>query len=99
MNLRNRTLYTLALALSMPAQAADDRALVMRCEAPAPSIQDVAQAFDIDNYDKAYDVRIRARMIAQRLCARGADSVLLVSGPRGGGAVLRGEAVAQGELR
>ncbi|MBP6514780.1 MAG: hypothetical protein KA224_06340, partial [Steroidobacteraceae bacterium] len=47
-----------------------------------PSIRDVAQAFDIDNYDQAYDVRIRARMIAQRLCARGAGSVLLYSNRR-----------------
>ncbi len=103
MNLRNPSLHAfalaLALALAAPAHANDDRALVLRCDAPAPSIRDVAQAFDIDNYDQAYDVRIRARMIAQRLCARGAGSVLLVLEPQGRDAVLRGAAVAQNDPR
>lgn len=95
MNLQTRTLIALALTLSAPAFAADDRALALSCDAPAPSIRDVAQAFGIDNYDKAYDVRVRAQLIARRLCARGADSVLLVMEPAGSATVLRGAAVTQ----
>lgn len=97
MNLQTRTLIALALTLSAPAFAADDRALALSCDAPAPSIRDVAQAFGIDNYDIAYDLRIRSRQIARRLCARGADSVLLVMEPAGSATVLRGEALAQAE--
>jgi hypothetical protein len=56
----------------------------------------VAQALGIDNYDKAYGVRIRARLIAQPICARGAEGDLLVMDPADrDAAVLRGEALAQ----
>ncbi|HQX25808.1 MAG: hypothetical protein KAX84_07975 [Burkholderiales bacterium] len=98
MNASNRILFALALSLaaSTPAIAAADGALTLRCDAPAPSIHDVAQAFGIDNYDKAYDVRIRAQLIARRLCARGAEGILLVMEPADrDAAVLRGEALAQ----
>ena len=50
MNASNRILFALALSLaaSTPAIAAADGALTLRCDAPAPSIHDVAQAFGID---------------------------------------------------
>lgn len=100
MNVSNRILFALALAVSTPAIAADEGVLTLHCDAPAPSVHDVAQAFGIGNYDKAYDVRIRARLIAQRVCARGAQGVLLVMEPADrDAAVLRGEALAQMDPR
>ncbi len=102
MNLRNRILIALCLAVAAPAQAAEatgSDGLNLPCDAPAPSIQDVAKAFDLDNYEQAYDLRIRVRLIANRLCARGARSVLLVMEPAGDAAVLRGWPVAQLGIR
>ena len=105
MNLRNRILIALCLAVAAPAQAAEAAeaaeadGLTLPCDAPAPSIQDVAKAFALDNYEQAYDLRIRVRLIANRLCARGARSVLLVMEPTGDATVLRGWPVAQLEIR
>lgn len=102
MNLRNRILIAVCLAVAAPAQAAEAAeadGLTLPCDAPAPSIQDVAKAFALDNYEQAYDLRIRVRLIANRLCARGARSVLLVMEPTGDATVLRGWPVAQLEIR
>ena len=101
MNLHNRILIALALCFAVAAQtrAAEADGLTLPCDAPAPSIQDVAKAFDLDNYEQAYDLRIRVRLIANRLCARGARSVLLVMEPAGDAAVLRGWPVAQLGIR
>ena len=95
MKLPIRTLLALALATSAPAFAAGGNGLSLRCDAPAPSIQDVARAFELDNYGQAYDLRIRTQLIARRLCSRGAQGVLLVMEPAGRQAVLRGEAMVQ----